>query len=70
MSSQTASIFCARIAENIVMDIIVRPGKETRAFKEAFPDALAHGTVHLADDPVAEVKRQIEAHKQRREAAA
>lgn len=68
MGSNTVSIFCARIAKNGVMNIIVRPGEETRAFMDAFPDALAHGTVHLADDPVAEVRRQIEAHKPRREA--
>jgi len=68
MDSHTASIFCVRISPSITQHMLVHGGKQTREFQEAFPEALPIGYVHVADDPVAEVRRQIAAHKPRQEA--
>lgn len=61
MKTRTESIFAVRIAPHGVMQILV-PQSHVRAFKDAFPDALPIDSVHVADDPIAAVKAQIEAH--------
>ena len=51
------TVYCVPIAQNGVINIAV-PREDLARFKEAFPEALAHTHVWLADDPVAEVHRQ------------
>ena len=60
-----ASIFAVRVAPHIVVNVLVRPGEETKNFKKEFPDAMAHNVVVLSDNPVARVQALIESHKLR-----
>lgn len=62
MLQETASIFCVPISEHGTMHILVRPGEQTRKFKQAFPSALAIGSVFIGDDPVDEVNKWVASH--------
>ena len=68
-AGSTASLFCVRIADNVSVTIVVRPGADTVRFKEAFPDAISFSSAWIAEDPVAEVNRQRDLLRKRDPAA-